>query len=323
MRVSIEWSRLEPEEGKWDLKAVEHYHQVFRSLRKHGLVPMVTLFHWTMPQWLAVKGGFETEAGLKAFRKFVRAVAVEYGKECQLWLTVNEPEVFVFDGYLFAKHPPFYKNIWKALKVYRNVIRAHNQSYAILKKYIPYVRVGVAKNVAFHEPFREGNVLDNLVVKIANYVGNEFFIERIKNRIDFIGLNYYFTHTVKFSLLRGFKPMNEKYPKSDMGMKTYPSGLYHLLKRFNKYYKPLYVTENGIANCTDIMRVRFIHEHVTAVHRARHEGVLVKGYFHWSLIDTYEWQDGFDRKFGLAEVDYTTQKRKLRVSPQLFSSFRK
>jgi beta-glucosidase len=97
MRISLEWSRLEPVKGEWDPKAIEHYHHVFRSMKKHGLVPMVTLFHWTMPQWLASKGGFETEYGVKMFRRFVRKVAREYGRYCQLWLTINEPEVFVFE----------------------------------------------------------------------------------------------------------------------------------------------------------------------------------------------------------------------------------
>ncbi len=322
MRISLEWSRLQPREGEWDEREVEHYHHVFRSLRKHGFIPMVTLFHWTMPQWLAEKGGFETEYGLRAFRKFVRGIASEFGKECQLWLTVNEPEVFAFDGYWFAKHPPFVKSLWRAWKVYRNTIKAHKEAYQILKRYIPHVRVGVAKNVAHHEPHSK-SVLDKLVVWIANKFGNEYFIDRIKNHLDFIGLNYYFTHRLRFSWRKGFEHMNEQFPKSDMGIKTYPQGLYHLLKRFQKYDKALYVTENGIANATDTMRAQFIREHIKAVHQARLEGAPIKGYFYWSLIDTYEFQDGFDRKFGLAEVDFANLKRTPRVSPQLFTSFRK
>ncbi len=323
IRLSLEWSRLEPLEGQWDEKAVAHYHHVFKSMRKHGLIPMVTLFHWTMPQWLAERGGFETEVGVKAFRRFVRRIAGEFGEECQLWLTVNEPEVFAFEGYLWGKHVPFRKSIWKTYHVYRNLIRAHRDAYKILKRHIPHVKVGVAKNVAYHEPYRPKHALDRLVVWMARTFGNEFFIDRVRYQTDFIGLNYYFTHTVRFSWRKGFQQMNEVEPKSDMGSKTYPLGLYHLLKRFGKYQKPLYVTENGIANSTDAMRARFIREHLASVARARSENIPIKGYFYWSLIDTYEWQDGFDRKFGLAEVDFSTQKRKPRISHQLFPSMRK
>lgn len=323
MRISIEWSRLEPGEGEWNEAAIAHYHHVFKSLRKHGHIPMVTLFHWTMPLWFAERGGFAVASNLKYFKRFVRKVAREYGKHCQLWLTVNEPEVFAFDSYLFGKHVPFEKNARKALTVYRNLFAAHKAAYVILKRYIPHVRVGVAKNVALNIPFRSDHPLDKLVAWVGNKLGNEFFIDRVKNHIDFIGLNYYFTHLVKFDIWSGFIPMNEQFPMSDMGIKTNPQGLYKLLKRFEKYNKPLYVTENGIANASDNMRVRFIKEHLAAVYKARLEGVPVKGYFHWSLLDTYEWQDGFDRKFGLAEVDFQTQKRTLRVANQLFHSFRK
>lgn len=322
MRISLEWSRLQPKEGVWDKREVEHYHHVFRSLRHRGFIPMVTLFHWTMPQWLLEKGGFETYYGLRAFRKFVRGVASEFGKECQLWITINEPEVFAFESYFFGKHPPFGKSLWRAWKVYRNLIKAHFDAHKILKLYIPHVRVGVAKNVAYHLPHSK-SILDRLVVWIANKFGNECFIEKTKHTLDFIGLNYYFTHRLKFSLLKGFENMNEKFPMSEMGTKTFPQGLYYLLRRFQKYDKPLYVTENGIANAHDKMREQFIREHIKAVHQARQEGVQIKGYFYWSLIDTYEFRDGFDRKFGLAEVNYSNLKRTPRISAQLFNSFRK
>ncbi len=323
IRISIEWSRLEPQQGVWDEKEIEHYRKVFKSLKKHGLIPMVTLFHWTMPQWLAEKGGFETDIGVKAFRRFVRVVARQYGKYSQLWLTVNEPEVFAMEGYLYGRHVPFKKNPLLALRVYRNVIRAHRDAYRILKRSIPHVKVGVAKNVSYIEPQNKNNPLDRMVVWLARKFGNEFFIDRIKDKLDFIGLNYYFTHTVEFSYSRGFRQTNEEFPKSNMGIKTYPKGLYYLLKQFSRYSKPIYVTENGIANSTDDMRERFIREHLLSVAHARSENVPIKGYYYWSLIDTYEWQDGMNRKFGLAEVDYTTMSRRLRISNHLFSSLRK
>ena len=166
-----------------------------------------------------------------------------------------------------------------------------------------------------------GDWLDQLTVKIARYFGNEFFINRLKNQLDFIGLNYYFTHTLKFDWLAGFKEMNEQFPKSDMGLKTYPKGLYFLLKRFARYKKPLYITENGIANATNEMRERFISEHLDAIAQALGEGISAKGYFYWSLLDTYEWHMGYRLKFGLAEVDYETLNRTPRVQEKFFKTF--
>ena len=183
MRISIEWSRIEPVEGSWDEVAIAHYHKVFASLRKHGLTPMVTLFHWTMPQWLAAKGGFETEFGVKMFRGFVQKIAREFGTECRLWTTVNEPEVYAFSSYFNGTHPPFQKNLRKALTVYRNLIKAHYVGYDALHKYARFAKVGVAKNVSYAEPLRPGNMLDKLVVKIGQKFGNEFFIDRIKNKL--------------------------------------------------------------------------------------------------------------------------------------------
>ncbi len=322
MRISIEWSRIEPKEGQWDLQAIEHYHQVFASMRKHGLTPMVTLFHWTLPQWLAAKGGFETAVGVKTFKRFVTVVAREFAAECQLWLTINEPEVFAFEGYWTKKHVPFRRNILLTLKVYINLIRAHKAAYKIVKQAVPHAQVGLAKNVAYNEPFRKNHWLDKLIVKVANKFGNEFFINCITRQLDFIGLNYYFTHTVRFSWTSGFEEMNKKYPKSAMGFKTYPKGLYHLLKHFAKYRKPLYVTENGIANAADSMREDFIAEHLLEVKRAYAENIPVKGYFYWSLLDTYEWQDGYSLKFGLAEVNLESFERKLRVRKDLFRALR-
>ena len=168
MRISIEWSRIEPQEGKFNAEAIAHYHDVFKSLRAHGLTPMVTLFHWTMPQWLAEKRGFETSFGVRAFEKYVEFIAREYGSECNLWLTINEPEVFAFEGYWTAKHVPFRKNIFLTLKVYLNLIRAHKVAYKAIKKVLPRAQVGLAKNVAYHEPFRQGNNLRHTDQKAAS-----------------------------------------------------------------------------------------------------------------------------------------------------------
>ncbi len=192
----------------------------------------------------------------------------------------------------------------------------HKASYHIIKSIDRTAQIGIAKNVAYHEPYRKSHVLDRLLVWCANTFGNELFVRLILKQLDFIGLNYYFYHSLTWSWKSVFESKNKHVIKSDMGEKTYPLGLYYLLKQLWKYRKPLYVTENGIANSYDDMRIRFIEEHLHAVRKAQKQGIDVRGYFYWSLTDTYEWKDGYDRKFGLVEIDFETKKRRPRTVPR-------
>ncbi len=323
MRISIEWARIEPVEGQWDSTAIEHYKKVLKSMKDHGLTRMVTLWHWTLPAWLADKGGFETSVGVEAFARFTWFVAQNLGREIDLWVTLNEPEVYCQQAYSIAKYPPFKKNKIIYWRVLENLIQAHNRSYDSIKAAFPEAKVGLAKNSSYYEPYRKNNLADRLVAYLADRIGNHYFLQKIMKRLDFIGINYYFFNLVKFDFRHGYREMNYNFIKgqlslddqlnrSDLGWILFPEGIYHLLLDIKVYKKPVYVTENGLADAQDSRRPKFLRETMACLMRAIKNGVDLKGYFHWALTDNYEWTAGFGPRFGLIEIDYVTQKRTVR-----------
>lgn len=311
MRIQIEWGRIMPKEGVVDLEALAHYAKILQFMRSQNMEPVVTLFHWTYPAWLS-KYGFNSKKFLNNFEKFTEVVVDKFKDEIKLWLVINEPEVFAFEIFHHGQNKNIIKKVWQSVRVYWQLLKMHNVAFKTIKKIDLDAQVGIAKNVAYHEAFRKNNLLDKFLVSIANIFGNELFVRFINNQLDFIGLNYYFYHSLQWSWLNIFERKNKHRLKSDMGEKTYPQGLYFLLKQFWKFKKPLIITENGIGNSRDDMRIRFIEEHLQATLRAKQEGVDVRGYFYWSLTDTYEWKSGYDIKFGLVEIDYETGKRRIR-----------
>lgn len=317
-RISIEWARIEPAENQWDKVAIEHYKKVLKDMKDNGLVRMVTLFHFTLPQWAADKGGFENKDVIQAFARYAWFLAQNLGDEIDLWCTINEPEVYSIMGYGRGHWPPFKKNWWKFLKVFQNLARAHNSAALAIKQVLPSAKVGLAKNNTYYEPHSKHGLLDRVACGLANYFGNIYFLNKTRKNSDWIGLNYYFTRTLKFSWRKRFEVMNNPArPKSDMGWQTFPEGIYHLLIDLKRYNLPIYITENGIANARDDMRQDFIRQHLNWALKAKNEGANVQGYFYWSLIDNYEWDKGFDPKFGLVEIDYATQKRTIRPSAEI------
>ncbi len=316
-RISIEWARIEPAENKFDNHAIQHYKKVLASMKAHGLVRMVTLHHFTLPQWLAEKGGFETQKGVDAFARFAWFVAENLGQDIDIWCTINEPEVFTAQGWLSKRWPPFKRNVWLAINVYRNLARAHNDAYDAIKNVLPNAKVGIVKNNVYYEPYKN-SPWNKLACYIARYFGNRWFLNRIKNHTDYIGLNYYFTRTLKLSW-SGIKTVNSDLnPKSDMGWQTFPEGIYKVLIDLKRYHLPVYITENGIANARDDMRKDYIRQHLFWALKAKAEGLDLRGYFYWSLLDNYEWADGYGPRFGLVEMNYETQARKIRPSADIF-----
>ncbi|MBX4188457.1 MAG: family 1 glycosylhydrolase, partial [Candidatus Doudnabacteria bacterium] len=292
--------------------AVEHYRKVLQKMKELGLVRMVTLHHFTLPQWMAEKGGFQTKTGIGAFARYAWFIAQNLGEEIDIWCTINEPEVYTSESYVFGKWPPFKKNYFLALKIFNNLTRAHIAAYNAVKGVLPSAQVGIVKNNVYYES--AGGLLSDLVCKLADYFGNKWFLNKVNKRSDFIGLNFYNTRTLHAGLT-GIKVLNSNArPKSDMGWQTFPEGIYHVLTGLRKYLKPIYITENGIANARDDMRQDYIRQHLKWVLKAVSEGLDIRGYFYWSLIDNYEWAAGFDPKFGLVGINYENQKRTIRPS---------
>ncbi|MEI8344063.1 MAG: glycoside hydrolase family 1 protein [Candidatus Moraniibacteriota bacterium] len=309
-RFSIEWSRIEPEEGKFDEKEIEHYRKVLLALRERGVEPFVTLWHWTNPLWLEKKGGASSKEFAESFEKYAKRMAWEFGGLVKFWVTINEPMSVIPSCYLTGAWPPQKTNPFLALKTYKTLSNAHMLAYDAIHDVSSIAEVGFANIVAYFEPDNANSFLDRLVVKIAEYFGNKKFLKMTKGKNDFLALQYYFHH--KLSFFKG--RTNENKSVNDLNWEIYQEGLYHLLKWLKEYNLPIYITENGLADARDEKRKELIKDGLTWVHKAISEGVDVRGYFYWSLLDNFEWDKGFWPRFGLVEVDFKTQERKIRSS---------
>ena len=314
-RFSIEWSRIEPEEGEFDEKELEHYRKVLLSLKSREIKIMVSLHHFTTPLWLAKKGGWANQKVVLYFSRFAERIFNQYQDLVDFWITINEPLNYASIGYLEGRWPPKKKNPILFLKVIRNQIASHKKIYNIFHKRKTDVRVGNTESYCFFEPASSKSFLDKLSVRISHYFWNEYFLNKIKKQLDFIGLNYYFHHKIKFPFLK----RNENKIVSDIGWEIYPEGIYWILKWLGKYNLPIYITENGLADTKDKLRKNFTKDHLIWTHKAIEEGVDCRGYFHWSLIDNFEWEKGFGPRFGLVEIDYKTLERKIRPSANFYA----
>jgi beta-glucosidase len=304
-RFSLEWARIEPAEGEFSAEAIRHYKQVIRALKARGITPFVTLWHFTLPKWLYVKGGAEAKDFPEHFAKYAAYVAEHLGSDVEHWVTMNEPVVFTGGGWLRGQWPPFKRGrIDLVLRVLNNLAKAHNAAYIRMKEKDLTGEVGVVKNnIYFHATNK--NPLNRLKARIMQYCWNFYFLNKVVAHTDTIGLNYYFHSPF------GPKPVCKK---SDMNWDLYPEGLYHVLMELKQYKKPVFIAEAGIADERDVYRAEYIHDLVYWTHRAIDDGVPVKGFMYWSLTDNFEWALGYDKRFGLIAIDYKTKKRTVRNS---------
>lgn len=309
-RFSIEWSRIEPEEGKFDEKEIEHYRQLLLALRERGLEPFVTLWHWTEPKWFHDNGGWSDKKSIDRFLKFAEKVVGEYKEMVKYWIVVNEPNVGIGFGYLTGAQPPAKKNPITFLKAYFNLLAAYQKSYSLIHQIDQDASVGLAHSYYVYESelFKP---LDKFIAAIPTYFSN-YFAKKARGYEDFIGCNYYTRLLVS---PRMFKELPEE-KRNDLGWEIYPEGIHKVLTGLKKYDLPVYITENGLADAGDEKREKFIKGHLRQIHKAISEGVDVRGYFHWSLLDNFEFPEtrGFWPRFGLLEVDYKTLERKPRKS---------
>ncbi len=317
-RFGIEWSRLEPKEGEWDENEIEHYRKYIRELRKRKLEPFINLWHWTAPVWFEQKGGFAKHSNLRYFERFVRKVADELCEEIGYVITLNEPNVYTSFSYFSGEWPPQKRSWLTTARVYLNLVSAHRKAYKILKTKKPSLMIGVASQLANIQAKRPHNFWDESTTKLMRYLWNWWYLNRIKNQQDFIGFNYYFT-----DYYRHFKRDNPHVPLNDLGWYMEPEGLYPLLLRVWAHYKkPIIVTENGVADSEDQFRQWWLEETIVAMERALSEGVQLKGYFHWSLLDNFEWAYGWWPEFGLVKVDrHKDMKRTVRPSAKWLAKY--
>jgi len=337
-RFSLEWSKIEPRQGEFDEGALDHYEQVVDELLANGIEPMVTLHHFTDPLWFEEQGAFLQENSPEIFASFVERVVGRLGRKVRLWCTINEPSVYAMQGYLKAHFPPAVKDPRHVGIVFQNLLRAHTAAYQRIKKLEPQAQVGLVVALVLYDPPNDWNILDVALARSFNKGLNEShltylvdgifnfsipgaarvsFTNGIKDAFDIVGLNYYTRFFQSFGFYGGefFKEVFKAPPEklTDMRWEIYPEGLYRTLKMITRFTsKPIYITENGIADDSDTRRAGFIEDHLLVLNKAVADGMNVKGYFYWSLLDNFEWAFGFTKRFGLYHVDYTTQKRTLR-----------
>lgn len=310
-RLSLEWSRIEPEEGKFSEEAIEKYREILQDLKNRNVKTVVTFWHWTSPIWFQEKYGFHQKESVEIFARYCQKIVDELGDLIDISVILNEPMMPLALGYLNGKFPPGIKCPRKYFKASKNLSEAYKIIYIYSKEKFSQTPVGITTLYNFFEPANKYNPIDKLIVWVAKKFWNEAFFEKIKSHCDYYGLDYYFHRKLWL-----FGQKREKTEKvNDMGWEIYPEGIYESLKEIkNKYNMPIYVMENGLADKDDKYRAEFIQDHIKFMQKAMAEGADVRGYFHWSLIDNFEWLKGFEPRFGLVEIDYKNLERKPRKS---------
>ncbi len=311
-RMSIEWARIEPEQGRFDMQEVKHYRQVLKEAKKRKLKIVLTFWHWTNPIWIKNIGGWANKRTVNYFVNYAEFIAKELGDLVDFWVVLNEPIVHVFNGYVIGKFPPNKICFYKSEKAFHNLVKAHKKVYNLGLK----APVGITQLVNYFEPARKWCLIEIGLAKLAHYYWNYRFLKKIKKHIDYIGVDYYFHDRIIWRPPFR-KNLNKKI--TDMGWEIYPEGIYHVLKYLDNFNKPIYIMENGIADEQDKYRADFIKEHLKYVHQAIEEGINVQGYFYWSLLDNFEWAAGWYPKFGLYKVDKKTFERVARSSAKVYS----
>ncbi|MDB5167487.1 MAG: putative beta-glucosidase [Candidatus Saccharibacteria bacterium] len=312
-RFSVEWSRIEPEEGAWSAEAITHYKQYVRALKKRGIEPVVTLFHFTLPVWFSEMGGFEKRSNVKYFTRFAQKIVSELGLEVRLIITINEPEVYATESYYHQNWPPAVHSYYKWWRVVNNMAYAHRQAAKAIHKLHRHYKVSIAKNSNFIYP-GDNAWLSRISAALSQYFQDDYFIKKVVRHCDFLGINYYFSNR-----FYGDRIHNPDQKLSDLNWDMHPADIQFTLERLHgKYQIPIIITENGLADAEDSYRKWWITETITAMQRAIKNGVQLQGYLHWSLIDNFEWAYGRWPRFGLAAIDYSTGKRTLRPSARWF-----
>jgi beta-glucosidase len=309
IRFGLEWSRIEPQEGRFDEVALAKYEKMLQSAKAHGLQVFLTLHHFTLPLWFAKKEGFSKKDNIRYFLQYTEKVVRRLGDYVDFWLTFNEPEVYATHSYLLGIFPPQRKSFFKALRVVNNIILAHNITAPQIKS-----QTGKPVSMAFHlSDLQPSGLLGGVVRSLSHYIANEYILRRTLNTCDFIGVNYYEHFHIGIMGRRTSSRTGHEF--TDLNWSIHPEGLERVLLNLKKYNKPIYITENGLADEKDLKREKFIKDHLYFVHRAIKQGADVRGYLYWSLTDNFEWQHGFWPRFGLVEIDRENSlKRKVRFS---------
>ena len=303
-RFSVEWARIEPEPGEWSSVTLDHYRRMCATCREHGITPVVTYHHFTTPRWLAARGGWEVPSTADAFGIYAERVTARLGDLIGWGCTLNEPNVVAMHGYRSGIFPPGVRDSGRRRVANGVFIDAHRRAVDAIKSGPGDFPVGLTMSLGDYQVAEPGGEarLDPI-----RSVMEDVFLEAISGD-DFIGVQTYTRHRMA--------PDGELGPpdgaeRTQMGYEFYPEALEATIRRAWAMTNgvPVVVTENGIGTADDTRRVEFVRRALAGLGRCLDDGVDVRGYIHWSLLDNFEWSLGYTPTFGLVAVDRTTMER--------------
>lgn len=342
-RTSVEWSRLQPAADTWDKEALDYYRTLIRGIRERGMTPFVTLHHFTEPQWFTERGGWESEEAPNLFAAYVRKVVAALKDDVSMWATINEPNIRAYSGYVTGENPPGVRDLKRAYRVMTNLVRAHAAAYHVIHTVQPTARVcttvyyrGFTPAKAWFPPDRlaallQRRLFDDLFPRaltdgVVDFLTKRVRVPEAKHTQDLIAIDYYTTDHVAFDLRAASNAFGRNfYPDgSDLSDTGYianePRGLFDAIRWARRFRLPVVIAENGVDDADDRLRPRYLAEHLHQLWRALSLGVKIEGYFHWTLVDNFEWERGWTQRFGLWSLDVDTQERRKRPSADLYAS---
>ncbi|MCX8026356.1 MAG: family 1 glycosylhydrolase [Thermodesulfovibrionales bacterium] len=343
-RFSVEWSRIQPRENRWDISALQHYSDIVSILIDNGITPMVTIHHFTHPLWFIKKYPWHEDSSIEKFMLFVERVVKTLSK-VRYWITFNEPYVLLLGGYIEGCMPPGIRDVKTSVKALQNILICHSMAYDLIHSHVKDAEVSIAHNMASFAPWHRYNPFDRILSKIAKRFYNHSIIDAfmtgvlkvkfpfyeefikelpIKGKLDFFGLNYYTRLHLRFNPFRRmFIEIRHRdldgFGLTDLGWEIHPKGLEKVIKTASRLNVPIIITENGIATKNSHKKIVYMKRHIDVVEQCIKKGYDIRGYFYWSLIDNYEWLQGLDARFGLYKVDFKTFKRQPTTAAKYYS----
>ncbi|HEY3117553.1 MAG TPA: family 1 glycosylhydrolase [Chloroflexota bacterium] len=316
-RFSIEWARIEPAPGEFSLAALDHYRRVLTTCHEYRITPVVTFQHFTLPRWVQDAGGIESEDFPGLFSRYCDRASESLGDLIGWACTINEPEVLVVMGYMTGGHPPGRRYAWDdAARVGATLVEAHNAGAAAIRSHcqVPVGATLALVDIQYEHGAQPGDSIPELLMRVTDQ-----FLENVSGD-QFVGVQTYTRAVVGRE--NGGDPLfisrdSETESATQVGWENYPQALgatVRLIAKKTLGKLPILVTENGIATAFDEKRIRFMEQALTSLHDCIRDGVDVRGYLHWSLLDNFEWNSGYGPKFGLVAVDRTTFERRLKPS---------